>query len=54
MAFFDGLIALIAVGLTLMAVGFAGRQYNWGVALLAVGTLCMLATIAYKLYLTFN
>ncbi|MFP1684413.1 hypothetical protein ACLD0W_18035 [Alloalcanivorax sp. C16-1] len=54
MALFDGLIALIVVGLALMAAGFAGRQYNWGVALLAAGTICMLATIAYKLYLTFN
>ncbi|GAA5119082.1 hypothetical protein [Alloalcanivorax gelatiniphagus] len=52
MAPFDGLIALMVVGLMLMGVGFAARQSNWGLALLAVGTLCMLATIGYKIYLT--
>lgn len=52
MAFFDGLIVLIVLGLVLMGVGFAARQSNWGLALLTLGTICMLATIGFKIYMT--
>lgn len=52
MAFFDGLIALIVLGLVLMGIGFGARQSTWGLTLLALGTICMLATIGYKVYMT--
>lgn len=50
----ETMLLVIALGFVLLCVGFANRAKNWGVALLAIGWLCMLSTIAYKMYITFG
>ncbi|AJE22057.1 hypothetical protein HA520_07950 [Azotobacter chroococcum] len=50
----ETMVLLIAAGFLLLGVGFANRAEGWGVALIALGWLCMLSTVAYKMYITFG
>lgn len=50
----DIMLLVIAAGFLLLGVGFANRAKGWGVALIALGWLCMLSTVAYKMYITFG
>jgi len=46
--------ALISLGMLLLGVGYTKRASDAGVALLAVGVLVMLSSLAYRLYLALN
>lgn len=46
--------ALIAVGMLLLGVGYTKRESNAGVAVLALGVLVMLSSLAYRLYLALH
>lgn len=48
------MLVLIFSGFALMGIGFSLRDNNWGIGLLWAGSLVMLSSIAYKLYLTFG
>lgn len=54
MTLFEIMLLVIAVGFLLLGIGFANRAQDWGVALIALGWLCMLLTLAYKMYLAFG
>lgn len=47
------LLTLIVIGFILLCVGFAYRDEQWGVGLLALGVLAMFSTLAFKMYITF-
>lgn len=47
------MLLLIGCGFTFMTLGFSARESPWGIAILALGSITMLSTIAYKMYITF-
>lgn len=46
------MLGFLFTGFVLMGIGFNFRDYTWGIVLLALGSLTMLSTIAYRVYLT--
>lgn len=46
--------ALISLGMLLLGVGYSKRDSDAGVAVLAIGVLVMLSSLAYRLYLALN
>jgi hypothetical protein len=46
--------ALIASGMLLLGIGYTRRESDAGVAVLAIGVLVMLSSLAYRLYLALN
>ncbi|MNJ72026.1 hypothetical protein D3C77_686340 [compost metagenome] len=45
------MVSLLMLGFLLLGLGFNFRNTNSGVTLMALGILCTLSTIGYKLYL---
>lgn len=50
----ETMLLLIILSFVLMGVGFNYREQMWGPALLGLGILTMLATLFYKLQITFG
>lgn len=50
----ETMLLLIGAGLLMMGIGFNWRQEAWGVALIALGVLCALGTLGYKMVITFG
>lgn len=46
------MLSLLFLGFTLMGIGFHFRERVWGITLLALGSVTMLSTIAYRVHLT--
>lgn len=44
------MLGLIIVACLLLGVGFQFRRYPWGLAIMWLGALTMLAVFAYKIY----
>lgn len=50
---FQVMLSVVVLALLLMSVGYAQRDTRWGVPVLVLGIICVLSTLAYKLYITF-
>ena len=46
----NSMLAILIVGFVCLMIGFSRRDNEWGVAILAVGAVIMLGTIAYRIY----
>lgn len=47
------MLTLIITGFLLLGVGYNFRDHEWGVGLLGLGIVCMLSSVAFKIYITF-
>lgn len=48
------MLGLLFLGFALMGIGFHFRERTWGIGLLALGSVTMLSTIAYRIHLVLN
>jgi hypothetical protein len=44
------MLGVLVIGFIFLMVGFSRRDSEWGIAVLAVGAVIMLGTIAYRIY----
>ncbi|TWH77314.1 hypothetical protein LX59_00222 [Azomonas agilis] len=48
------MLAVLFTGFMFMGIGFNFRERTWGIVLLAMGSLIMLSTIAYRIHLALS